>query len=49
MNVFVVLLVCGLQPSTVTKNSILEVARALDPPLELWITCFKNCAVVQIK
>ena len=37
MKVFVVLLVCGLQPSTnVTKNSILGVAGVLDPPLELY-------------
>ena len=37
MKVFVVLLVCGLQPSTnVTKNSALGVAGVLDPPLELY-------------
>ena len=37
MKVFVVLLVCGLQPSTnVTKNSTLGVAGVLDPPLELY-------------
>ena len=36
MKVFVVLLVCGLQPSTVTKNSVLGVAGVLDPPLELY-------------
>ena len=36
LKVFVVLLVCRLQPSTnVTNNSISEVAGVLDPPLEL--------------
>ena len=44
MNVFVVLLVCSLQPSTnVTKNSVLGVAE--DPPLELFSNYVKlqNC------
>ena len=37
VKVFVVLLVCDLQPSTnVTKNSILGVAGILDPSVELY-------------
>ena len=35
MKAFVILLVCGLQLSTVIKNSILGVVRILDLPWEL--------------
>ena len=40
MKVFVVLLGCGLQPSTVAKNSVLGVPQALDPPLKLYNNMF---------
>ena len=37
MKDFLVLLVCGIQPSTdITKNSILGVAGVLDIPLEFY-------------
>ena len=36
MKIFVVLLVCDLQLSIVTKNSILGVEGVLDPSLELY-------------
>ena len=42
MKVFVVLLVCDLQPSiNVTKNSVLGVAVVLDPPLKFY-NVFQN-------